>query len=189
MGSATRIQEGFPKVMVVLIMQDFSCQNDMTVLLHRGICTTPHNPLHTQRPLLKTAENVVTSKHNRNGPKQRGGGKRGMRKHGRPTQKGGNRASMKRVLSNMAGVVLEYLVKPGEQIAVDQDVVMLESMKMQIPVQSTVNGTVKRSEEHTSELQSPDHLVCRLLLEKKNELLQQTATAAVTVTPISHPHH
>src|SRR5438552_14838212 len=27
---------------------------------------------------------------------------------------------------------------------------------------------VHRSEEHTSELQSPDHLVCRLLLEKKN---------------------
>src|SRR5207244_12362977 len=26
---------------------------------------------------------------------------------------------------------------------------------------------VPRSEEHTSELQSPDHLVCRLLLEKK----------------------
>src|SRR5258708_39500930 len=29
-------------------------------------------------------------------------------------------------------------------------------------------GYKKRSEEHTSELQSPDHLVCRLLLEKKN---------------------
>src|SRR5258708_21043973 len=28
-----------------------------------------------------------------------------------------------------------------------------------------------RSEEHTSELQSPDHLVCRLLLEKKNNNL------------------
>src|SRR5207244_12115351 len=27
--------------------------------------------------------------------------------------------------------------------------------------------TLERSEEHTSELQSPDHLVCRLLLEKK----------------------
>src|SRR5258708_11392438 len=26
-----------------------------------------------------------------------------------------------------------------------------------------------RSEEHTSELQSPDHLVCRLLLEKKQQ--------------------
>src|SRR5258708_24980555 len=30
-------------------------------------------------------------------------------------------------------------------------------------------GCRRRSEEHTSELQSPDHLVCRLLLEKKNE--------------------
>src|SRR5438876_8299921 len=28
-----------------------------------------------------------------------------------------------------------------------------------------------RSEEHTSELQSPVHLVCRLLLEKKNTIL------------------
>src|SRR5258708_17767926 len=28
---------------------------------------------------------------------------------------------------------------------------------------------VRRSEEHTSELQSPDHLVCRLLLEKKKK--------------------
>ena len=43
----------------------------------------------------------------------------------------------------MAGVVLEFLVKPGDQVTVDQDVVMLESMKMQIPVQSTVAGTVK----------------------------------------------
>src|SRR5258708_15254230 len=39
-----------------------------------------------------------------------------------------------------------------------------------------------RSEEHTSELQSPDHLVCRLLLEKKKNnngtgLCRSTATA------------
>ena len=50
---------------------------------------------------------------------------------------------MKRIVSNMAGVVLEFLVRPGEQISIDQDVVMLESMKMQIPVQATVGGTVK----------------------------------------------
>src|SRR5258708_5999549 len=31
---------------------------------------------------------------------------------------------------------------------------------------------ITRSEEHTSELQSPDHLVCRLLLEKKNDRLE-----------------
>ena len=50
---------------------------------------------------------------------------------------------MKHVVSNMAGVVLEFLVKSGEKISIDQDVVMLESMKMQIPVQATVSGTVK----------------------------------------------
>src|SRR5258708_16927185 len=35
-------------------------------------------------------------------------------------------------------------------------------------------GGVGRSEEHTSELQSPDHLVCRLLLEKKNNVISET---------------
>src|SRR5258708_29474046 len=40
----------------------------------------------------------------------------------------------------------------------------------QVPVES-LTGTRARSEEHTSELQSPDHLVCRLLLEKKKPLL------------------
>src|SRR5947208_11689157 len=36
-----------------------------------------------------------------------------------------------------------------------------------ISPKSTSNSLIVRSEEHTSELQSPDHLVCRLLLEKK----------------------
>src|SRR5438552_12652158 len=31
------------------------------------------------------------------------------------------------------------------------------------------SAAMGRSEEHTSELQSPDHLVCRLLLEKKKK--------------------
>src|SRR5207244_7938857 len=35
-----------------------------------------------------------------------------------------------------------------------------------------------RSEEHTSELQSPDHLVCRLLLEKKNNNTHDSQTGA-----------
>src|SRR5258708_32038625 len=33
-----------------------------------------------------------------------------------------------------------------------------------------------RSEEHTSELQSPDHLVCRLLLEKKKKRIKSLTT-------------
>src|SRR5438552_11135816 len=37
-----------------------------------------------------------------------------------------------------------------------------------LPVRLQQDGKgAERSEEHTSELQSPDHLVCRLLLEKK----------------------
>src|SRR5258708_10204086 len=35
---------------------------------------------------------------------------------------------------------------------------------------SISRSSAARSEEHTSELQSPDHLVCRLLLEKKNNI-------------------
>src|SRR2546427_2044832 len=34
---------------------------------------------------------------------------------------------------------------------------------------SWLQGNAKRSEEHTSELQSQSNLVCRLLLEKKKE--------------------
>src|SRR5258708_24124112 len=34
----------------------------------------------------------------------------------------------------------------------------------------SLGGKPSRSEEHTSELQSPDHLVCRLLLEKKKKI-------------------
>src|SRR5438552_5253162 len=41
---------------------------------------------------------------------------------------------------------------------------------------------VARSEEHTSELQSPDHLVCRLLLEKKKTPPLLPSTASTTTT-------
>src|SRR5436309_11797787 len=36
-----------------------------------------------------------------------------------------------------------------------------------------VRRTLRRSEEHTSELQSRENLVCRLLLEKKNMKIKQ----------------
>src|SRR5258708_18440515 len=37
-----------------------------------------------------------------------------------------------------------------------------------------------RSEEHTSELQSPDHLVCRLLLEKKKKTSTHRLAAKIS---------
>src|SRR5258708_24336101 len=53
--------------------------------------------------------------------------------------------------------VAEILVEMGRRF--DDDKVLNDAI-----------GQYKfRSEEHTSELQSPDHLVCRLLLEKKKE--------------------
>src|SRR5437762_7669485 len=49
-----------------------------------------------------------------------------------------------------------------------------------------------RSEEHTSELQSPMYLVCRLLLEKKKladeELLVLVDRHPERAVPLSHPH-
>src|SRR5258708_10215936 len=42
----------------------------------------------------------------------------------------------------------------------------------------------RRSEEHTSELQSPDHLVCRLLLEKKKIPTRLTAPFVPRTSPV-----
>src|SRR5258708_31348857 len=44
----------------------------------------------------------------------------------------------------------------------------------------------QRSEEHTSELQSPDHLVCRLLLEKKKNAQRTVPDSAEPRAPRVH---
>src|SRR2546430_7799818 len=43
--------------------------------------------------------------------------------------------------------------------------------------QGEVAGVERRSEEHTSELQSQSNLVCRLLLEKKKKILRTITTS------------
>src|SRR5207244_149201 len=45
----------------------------------------------------------------------------------------------------------------------------VERMMRDAKITQIYEGTNERSEEHTSELQSPDQLVCRLLLEKKKK--------------------
>src|SRR5258708_22498267 len=48
----------------------------------------------------------------------------------------------------------------------------------------------RRSEEHTSELQSPDHLVCRLLLEKKKEnSAMHNSTSQPSYERPTYAHH
>src|SRR2546430_8366417 len=58
----------------------------------------------------------------------------------------------------------------------------------------TLGFRTQRSEEHTSELQSQSNLVCRLLLEKKNNCTQNPASlclhfATSASRPIRRPSH
>src|SRR5207244_11189944 len=100
-------------------------------------------------------------------------------------------------LERGARVVVEAADEPGSQLVVDAELVqaaldLLEVLTRRVAqVLGELRGPLDdvlpvlplgvedpervrrhavaelRSEEHTSELQSPDHLVCRLLLEKK----------------------
>src|SRR5256885_9802257 len=47
----------------------------------------------------------------------------------------------------------------------------------------------ERSEEHTSELQSPCNLVCRLLLERKKTVLARVLGTAARQSRRLHPRH
>lgn len=49
---------------------------------------------------------------------------------------------MKRVLCSVTGVLREYLVKPGDTVNNGQEVAIVESMKMMIPVLAEQEGTV-----------------------------------------------
>src|SRR2546430_11405991 len=53
----------------------------------------------------------------------------------------------------------------------------------------TFTFSKKRSEEHTSELQSQSNLVCRLLLEKKKTQAPSTCRATITRLQASRPTH
>src|SRR2546430_12134840 len=53
-----------------------------------------------------------------------------------------------------------------------------QAARRQLPSGGPVPGLLRRSEEHTSELQSQSNLVCRLLLEKKN--IQRTITSSMS---------
>src|SRR5437762_10478832 len=65
----------------------------------------------------------------------------------------------------------------------DGRLVRLRPLAAEVPFLDVLLG---RSEEHTSELQSPMYLVCRLLLEKKKPNL---LTTTLFVPPIPHNYH
>lgn len=47
------------------------------------------------------------------------------------------------IKASMAGTVWKVLVKPGDSVVEGQDVVILESMKMEIPISAEAGGTVR----------------------------------------------
>src|SRR2546429_4559615 len=62
----------------------------------------------------------------------------------------------------------------------------LQSAKCRKPATAAVR-TLLRSEEHTSELQSRLHLVCRLLLEKKKSITNSSTPPHPAPPPTSAP--
>jgi acetyl-CoA carboxylase biotin carboxyl carrier protein len=50
---------------------------------------------------------------------------------------------MNQIVATMAGNVWKIVVNVGEQVTEGQDVVILESMKMEIPIAAETSGTVK----------------------------------------------
>jgi acetyl-CoA carboxylase biotin carboxyl carrier protein len=49
---------------------------------------------------------------------------------------------MKQINAMMAGTVVEVLVATGDQVSGGQDVIIIESMKMQLPITSELEGKV-----------------------------------------------
>src|SRR2546429_2360558 len=56
----------------------------------------------------------------------------------------------------------------------------------QFPDGASMGRVCERSEEHTSELQSRLHLVCRLLLEKKKNKIEYTSIRSARAIKINH---
>src|SRR5207244_13246614 len=86
--------------------------------------------------------------------------------HSFPTRRSSDLYYEARYVESAAGEAgLEEAVKDMSVGALAYDTVPLSSAgKLDM-----FSPEFQRSEEHTSELQSPDHLVCRLLLEKKKK--------------------
>jgi len=47
------------------------------------------------------------------------------------------------IIAPMGGKVIDVKVKPGDAISEDDEIIILEAMKMELPVVATSSGTVK----------------------------------------------
>lgn len=55
------------------------------------------------------------------------------------------------IKSEMAGTILEIKVKAGDKVQAGQEVAVVESMKMEVPLQASEAGTVKTIKKNVGE--------------------------------------
>ncbi|MGG5254243.1 acetyl-CoA carboxylase biotin carboxyl carrier protein subunit [Neobacillus sp. SM06] len=66
---------------------------------------------------------------------------------------------MSKVVASMAGSVWKILVQPGDLIGEGQEVVILESMKMEIPITAEMSGTVKEVKVNEGDFVNEDDVL------------------------------
>jgi acetyl-CoA carboxylase biotin carboxyl carrier protein len=66
---------------------------------------------------------------------------------------------MREITATMAGTVLNIFVAKGDQVSGGQDVIMLESMKMEIPIQCEVNSVVKEVKVNIGDFVNEDEIL------------------------------
>src|SRR5258708_24225086 len=81
-----------------------------------------------------------------------------------------------RMVRPISSVTWRYEGDAGSGTGVDCEAAQVLKENSRETAAAAIGPRVLRSEEHTSELQSPDHLVCRLLLEKKKKAERESTT-------------
>jgi acetyl-CoA carboxylase biotin carboxyl carrier protein len=64
---------------------------------------------------------------------------------------------MAEIQANMAGTIAEVLVAESDAVSMGQDVIILESMKMHIPIQASQGGTVKEVKVNKGDFVNTGH--------------------------------
>jgi acetyl-CoA carboxylase biotin carboxyl carrier protein len=66
---------------------------------------------------------------------------------------------MGEIQANMAGTIAEVLVTENDSVSAGQDVVILESMKMHIPIQASVSGSVREVKVNKGDFVNTGHVL------------------------------
>ncbi|MFA8440067.1 acetyl-CoA carboxylase biotin carboxyl carrier protein subunit [Pueribacillus sp. YX66] len=69
---------------------------------------------------------------------------------------------MKEIKANMAGNIWKILINVGDEIEAEQEVVILESMKMEIPIEAEISGKVVEIKKNEGEFVNEGDVILTL---------------------------